>query len=110
MESPLKFLRLLIALALLSSAAAEPSGKRRALVIGNSEYHKLTALPSVSQDASSMSQALKDADFEVEVFANLTWSDFFAKEDEFLKKVQAGDICFVYYSGYAVQGDSEDDN
>ena len=113
------FTRLILTLALLGYAGAQPpgpSGKRRALVIGNDDYRSLPAVPAAAQDAELMSQALKGAGFEVDSVRNLTVSDsftksdFLTKENEFLKRVSAGDICFVYYSGYAVQGDQEDDN
>jgi sulfatase modifying factor 1 len=108
------FVRLILILGMLGWASAQPRasspGKRWALVIFNSNYKPLPPLPSAAGDAKLMGDVLEKAGFEVHPVKNVTLSDFFAKEEEFLKGAQAGDVCFVYYSGYAVQGALEDDN
>jgi formylglycine-generating enzyme required for sulfatase activity len=86
-----------------------PKAKRVALVIGNSNYGSLPKLPSVPKDVLLISDALGKAGFDVHQFPDLKMQDFFAVLTvEASKILTAGDICVVYYVGYAVQGD--DDN
>jgi sulfatase modifying factor 1 len=85
------------------------SGENRwALVIGNSHYQKLTPLPYTAADASLVANALRMADFRVKTVSDMVWpGSFRADEREFVDNIKPGDVCLVYYSGYAVHG-SED--
>ncbi len=92
-----------------SQQTAPPGPRRVALVIGNSEYAILPKLPAVKKEAALIAEALRQSGFEVHEFADFKVPDFYTGgEREFADSVHQGDVCFVYYAGYAVQ--AEDDN
>jgi formylglycine-generating enzyme required for sulfatase activity len=102
----------LLALSLLVLAATaqerSPSAPRRiALVIGNSEYAALPKLPAVKTGVALIGSTLRDAGFQVVTVADFRWPDFLNAERDFANSLQKGDICFVYYAGYAVQAESD---
>src|SRR5436305_1223212 len=105
---------LLIAWMLIPLLAHAQQGKlskarRVALVIGNSEYTGLAKLPAVPKDVALISDALSKVGFEVHKYENFKVRDFIAAfRTEAPKLVSPGDVCVIYYAGYAVQG--EDDN
>jgi formylglycine-generating enzyme required for sulfatase activity len=97
-------------LALVANAqdANVSKARRVALVIGNSGYNSLPKLPLVPNDVAAISDALRRAEFEVTPMLDLKQRDFLVRTVEFGQKLQAGDVCLVYYAGYVVPGD--DDN
>ena len=100
---------LLFALAASPQASAPSAPRRLALVIGNSEYSTLPKLASVAQDLPLITNALTKADFEVFTVKDFKVPDFYTHEElDFRKRLNDGDICLVYYAGYAIQ--AGDDN
>lgn len=84
--------------------------KRFALVIGNSSYVSLSVLPSATAEARLITEALEGAGFDVMLVQNTKGNDdLFRVESAFLAKIKAGDVCFFYYSGHAVQVSDDDD-
>lgn len=104
----------LIALTLCISAMGfqeqPPRAPRRALLIGNSAYSKLKPLPYVAQQVPLLADALKRANFEVQVIQDFTREDIIAQERKFWNQIHPGDVVLVYYAGYAVQVASDEDN
>src|SRR5712691_8719835 len=97
-------------LCLAQEAVTTPAPKRYALVVGNSAYSGLPALPTASAEARLMKSALENAGFAVMLVENATMPDLLARDEAgFLRAVHPGDVVFFYYSGYAVQGEDEDD-
>jgi formylglycine-generating enzyme required for sulfatase activity len=86
----------------------QTSGRRIALVAGNSAYSRLPALPGVVAEAESIRNALRAADFEVTPLNNARYEDMVKAIDGFVSGVQSHDVCIFYFSGYASQ-DGEDD-
>jgi formylglycine-generating enzyme required for sulfatase activity len=76
---------------------------RRALLIANSSYSNLPHVPAASQELAMMRSALTDAGFELSVIENAGVSEFAAAVQSFYKKVQQGDVCLLYFTGYAIQ-------
>ncbi|MFI0844745.1 caspase family protein [Mesorhizobium sp. IMUNJ 23232] len=93
------------ALAAASGFAADNavSGRRAALVIGNSAYESLPKLPNAVNDAERISAVLSDANFEVTVGENLDKVGLEKTVREFLQTLNDGDVALFYYTGHAVQ-------
>ncbi|HXP83254.1 MAG TPA: SUMF1/EgtB/PvdO family nonheme iron enzyme [Bryobacteraceae bacterium] len=91
--------------------ATAPTGHRYALVVGNSDYAApLPPLPEALADARLIAEKLTAAGFNVTLVENGIMPDLLiGREAEFLKQLSPGDVVFFYYSGYAVQGEEEDD-
>lgn len=88
------------------TAASTP--RRVAFLFGNSAYSRLTALPSVPDDIEAMSASLKRADFDVTVIRDIRLPEFFKDSETLFKRsVRPGDVCLIYYSGYAVHKDDD---
>jgi formylglycine-generating enzyme required for sulfatase activity len=96
--------------ALAQQSPQNPTEKRLALVIGNSDYDSIPPLPSAVKEAESMANALKEAGFDVTTVTNFRMPDFLVSGvRSFLTKLHSGDVVLIYYSGYAVQV-VDDDN
>ncbi|MDY0152756.1 MAG: caspase family protein [Candidatus Cloacimonas sp.] len=89
-----KLLVIFVLLLALTSAFAE----RKALVIANSKYDKVS-LNSPLADADSMQTALRLMGFNVTRFNNLTLPKMIAAIDTFSVHLKATDNVVVYYSG-----------
>jgi len=93
--------------AVSASAHAE---SRLALVIGQSAYRTVTALPNPANDAKAMSQLLGDAGFEVTAASDLSQKDMTDKVGEFAAKIAAkgpDTVALVFYAGHGLQIDGE---
>jgi uncharacterized caspase-like protein len=91
----------------VSTAFAE---NRIALVIGNSSYTTVSALPNPANDAKAMASFLKRAGFEVLQAPNLTQSEMRKTIGQFANVVsQRGPdtIVLVFYAGHGLQVDGE---
>jgi formylglycine-generating enzyme required for sulfatase activity len=97
---------LFLCASVLYSQDAEP--KRLALLLGNSAYLHLPALPDVPGELDQLSQALKNAGFDVTVERDFTQEKLQTKTvADFIAKIHAGDICFFYFSGYGTQAQQD---
>jgi uncharacterized caspase-like protein len=94
---------------LLGSHAALAEN-RLALVIGQSNYRAVVALPNPANDAKAMSQLLGDAGFEVQTAADLSQTEMREKVSDFAAKVAAkgpDTVALVFYAGHGMQIDGE---
>ena len=94
---------------LLGSHAALAEN-RLALVIGQSNYRAVVALPNPANDARAMSQLLGDAGFEVQTAADLSQTEMREKVSDFAAKVVAkgpDTVALVFYAGHGMQIDGE---
>src|SRR5262245_45413829 len=74
---------------------------RIALVIGNSAYKTVTALPNPANDANAMSQMLRGAGFEVITAPDLTQTDMRRAIRDFAANVALkgpDTVAMVYYA------------
>lgn len=83
--------------------ASEVAGRRAALVIGNSDYSALPALPNAVNDAERVTEVLRQANFEVTVGKDLDKRGLEKSVRAFLQTLNDGDVALFYYSGHAVQ-------
>ena len=102
--------RTLIAAGILLGSQAAFAENRVALVIGQSAYRAVTALPNPANDARAMSQLLADAGFDVTSAADLSQNEMRQKVGEFAAKVAAkgpDTVALVFYAGHGLQIDGE---
>jgi len=95
--------------ALLACASARAE-TRLALVIGNSNYKSVTALPNPVHDAEAIANDLREAAFDVTQAPDLGQSDMRRAIRDFAAKVSTkgpDTIALVFYAGHGVQVDGE---
>jgi sulfatase modifying factor 1 len=109
----MKAIALLLAVVPCLAQQCQPdTGKRLALVIGNTNYSSpLEPLPTATYEGRVMADALRADHFEITPVEDAKFPDFGTLQaDGFLKKIRPGDIVFLYYSGYAVKGQDDEDD
>jgi formylglycine-generating enzyme required for sulfatase activity len=88
------------------SGAAEQKGeahpRRLALVIGNAGY-KDHSLANATRDAAATSEMLSRLGFEVTTYSNLDRARMNEAVHEFNKRLAAGGVGLLYFSGHAMQ-------
>jgi hypothetical protein len=82
---------------------APPSGKRKALVIGNDQYRHVTRLDNARADARAMSQSLQTLGFHVTLALDQTERGLKETLRNFKSSVEGGDEVVVFYAGHGVQ-------
>jgi uncharacterized caspase-like protein len=87
-------------LVLTASAAL---AERVALVIGNSTYRSVTALPNASTDAQDVAARLSQIGFAVHSGTDLTRAETLALVEEFSQALQPDDLALFYYAGHGAQ-------
>ena len=83
---------------------------RVALVIGQSNYRAVTALPNPANDAKAVSKLLGDAGFEVQNSSDLSQNELREQIGDFAARVAAkgpDTIALVFYAGHGMQIDGE---
>jgi uncharacterized membrane protein YgcG len=100
----------MIAATIMFSSHAAFAESRMALVIGQSAYRAVVALPNPANDAREMSKLLGDAGFEVITAPDLSQNEMREKVAEFAAKVALkgpDTVALVFYAGHGVQIDGE---
>jgi hypothetical protein len=100
----------LLAAGILLASHAAFAENRVALVIGQSAYRAVTALPNPASDARAMSQLLADAGFDVTSAADLSQNEMRQTVGEFAAKMAAkgpDTVALVFYAGHGLQIDGE---
>jgi len=85
--------------------SAFPSGKRVALVIGNSNYRSVARLANPANDARLMANALKSLGFELiggGAQLDLDKASFDAAVQSFGNQLQGADVGLFYYAGHGL--------
>jgi hypothetical protein len=80
---------------------------RNALVIGNSKYTNITALPNPANDAQAVARALSSVGFHVYQATEMDRTSMTDVIGRFLNAVTAGSEALVYYAGHGVEVDGE---
>src|SRR3954462_11944431 len=99
-----------VAAGILLGAQAAVAENRVALVIGQSNYRAVVALPNPANDAKAVSQMLTDSGFEVLTAADLSQTELRAKVGDFAAKVAGkgpDPVALVFYAGHGLQIDGE---
>lgn len=87
-------------------ALAQAPPARHALLIVNSSYQNLPPQPRDDKTVDDLAAELRRSRFAVNVVRDLTHEkDAQEVTVNFLAQVQPGDVCLVYFSGYAIQAE-----
>ncbi|WP_234679951.1 caspase family protein [Bradyrhizobium monzae] len=100
----------LLALSELMTPTQAAAEARLALVIGQSAYRTVPALPNASNDANGMAELLGNAGFMVTAAPNLSQSEMRQAISDFADKVSASGadtVALVFYAGHGLQIDGE---
>ncbi|NBW25586.1 MAG: CHAT domain-containing protein [Betaproteobacteria bacterium] len=90
-----------------AQAQVAPDNRRRlALVIGNDNYSSMPRLNNAINDAKSMSEALRQANFEVMSYSNLDKRRMEEVLRNFTGKLGRDDVGLFYFSGHGIQADN----
>ena len=83
---------------------AQQGGRRVALVIGNSSYKAVAALPNPSRDAAAVASALRSAGFQtVSLETDLTLDRFVNALRLFARQAESADWAVIYYAGHGME-------
>ncbi|OWV70537.1 peptidase [Rhizobium sp. R634] len=94
---------ILLSVGIAHGAVTEESGRRVALVIGNSVYRTLPSLPNPANDVEEVANTLRAAGFDVTIGVNV---DRIGLEDtvrRFLRSTSNAEAGLIYYSGHGIQ-------
>ena len=103
-------LSLIVPAAILLGAVPASAENRLALVIGQSAYKSVPALPNPANDARAVSQMLTDAGFAVTAASDLSQDEMRARLSDFAGQVAAkgaDTVALVFYAGHGLQIDGE---
>jgi len=103
-------LSLLVPAAILLGAGSALAESRLALVIGQSAYKSVPALPNPANDAKAVSEMLTDAGFAVTSASDLSQDEMRARISDFAGQVAAkgaDTVALVFYAGHGLQIDGE---
>jgi uncharacterized caspase-like protein len=104
MRNLLRFVPLLLALALLLGAEPAFAGKRVALVLANSAYQQVPRLANPVNDGAVMAKTLKDAGFDVvDSRHDLSALETRRVLRDFADATRDADIAVVYYAGHGIE-------
>src|SRR5438128_2461361 len=102
--------KVVIPLAILLCSVPAWAENRMALVIGQSAYKSVPALPNPGNDAKAVSQLLTDSGFEVSQASDLSQNEMRTAISDFAGKVAAkgpDTVALVFYAGHGIQVDGE---
>jgi hypothetical protein len=103
-------LKYMVPAALLLGTQGAFAESRLALVIGQSAYRSVPALPNPANDARAVTQLLTDSGFEVSTASDLSQGQMREAVSDFAGKVAAkgaDTVALVYYAGHGLQIDGE---
>ena len=103
-------LSLLVSAAILLGGSPASAESRLALVIGQSAYKSVPALPNPANDAKAVSQMLTDSGFAVTSASDLSQEEMRARISDFAGQVAAkgaDTVALVFYAGHGLQIDGE---
>jgi uncharacterized caspase-like protein len=97
--------RILLAILLMPVILSLPAAaeKRVALIIGNSNYAQVPALPNPVNDANDIASALKRAGFEVILGIDVDKREFDTKVRNFADLLENADAAIFFYAGHGLQ-------
>ncbi len=101
---------LVVASLVLAAAPAAHAEKRLALVIGQSAYRSVPALPNPANDARKMTELLGTAGFDVTSASDLTQNQLRETVSDFAQKIAANGpdaVALLFYAGHGLQIDGE---
>ena len=76
---------------------------RKALVIGNDSYQKVTPLANAREDAKVLAESLSSLGYKVSLKLDVTEKQFKSEIRTFKGQIQPGDEVAIFYAGHGVQ-------
>ena len=76
---------------------------RKALVIGNDAYQKISSLSNAREDARLMAESLINFGFKVQLKLDVTEKQFKSELRNFKNSIQPGDEVAIFYAGHGIQ-------
>ncbi|WP_052833060.1 caspase family protein [Bradyrhizobium sp. LTSP885] len=97
---------MIVAVLAICASAPAFADKRVALVIGNSNYQSVAALPNPSNDAAAVTEMFRKAAFEVvESRRDLKYLEMRRALRDFTDKARGADIAVIYFAGHGLEVD-----
>ncbi|MFD3189449.1 caspase family protein [Sedimentitalea sp. HM32M-2] len=96
-------MRILLIFVLLLILPATSWAGNVALVIGNSDYQTVPALPNPINDAQAVAEALRRQGFEVTVAGNMNRAQMLTTLRGFRDRADQADVAMVYYAGHGME-------
>ena len=93
----------MVALPSRDAAAAAPTQKRVALVVGNSSYQHTPKLPNPVNDATDMAASLAKLGFQVIKGTDLDLRSMQARLEDFARAARDSDVALIFYAGHGLQ-------
>lgn len=85
-----------------SAASLDPSARRVAVIVGNSNYHE-APLENPRNDARSMMAVLRDLGFKVQLVEDADRNRLRTVPEMLQQELGGGDLALFYYAGHAIQ-------
>jgi uncharacterized caspase-like protein len=89
------------------AGAGEKSLKGVALIIGESKYEHIPALPNPANDARDVAKMLTDLGFDARSVSDRDASKLKRDLERFVEDAEDADVAFLYYSGHGVEAGGE---
>ncbi len=80
--------------------AQQTDERRVALIIGNSNYERITSLDNPGNDAEDISVALEGLGFEVFLGLDTSAEKMIALSNEFAEAIKTADVSLFYFAGH----------
>ncbi|MDW5314325.1 caspase family protein [Rhizobium sp. PL01] len=94
---------LAVMLAVAPDVAAEETGKRIALVIGNGQYEAAGTLPNAVNDARQFGAFLSARGFDADVVIDADRRHLAEAMSRFVGKINTNDVALFYFAGHGMQ-------
>ncbi|MGE0503148.1 MAG: caspase family protein [Rhizobiaceae bacterium] len=91
----------------IAAVAEEKALTGVALVIGQSEYEHLAALPNPANDAEAIDDLLSDLGFEVDLVRDADRKKLVRALERFAEDAEGADVALIYYSGHGIEAGGE---
>jgi uncharacterized caspase-like protein len=97
-----------VAFLLLTAAThAQDALNGVALIIGQSKYEHIPALPNPSNDARAMAKLLTDLGFDARSVSDRDAGKLKRDLERFVEDAEGADVAFLYYSGHGIESGGE---
>ena len=93
----------IVAFTIIAAAPAPADGKRVALVIGNSAYRNVPALPNPPNDAGDLAAALNRLGFAVTLITNASFDEMRRSLIALGRDAAGADMAAVYFAGHGME-------
>ncbi|MER9045784.1 caspase family protein [Mesorhizobium sp. M0923] len=102
------FVAALLCLVVTSTHAAEPASlKGVALIVGQSKYRHITALPNPANDARDIAKLLTDLGFDARSVTDRDAAKLKRDLERFAEDAEDADVALIYYSGHGIEAGGE---